>query len=178
MFTALKTEKPQFLLLSGGGNDIIGEEVKELLLDKISLKGIREGEKPERFLNAEFKVKINRLGDIYRRVFERVQIEHPDVHIICHGYDYILPNQDEGWFGVHVKNKIKRRGDQKALADYLIDAFNKKMKAVAKPFPNVHFLDNRKTVRKHLWYDEIHPNSTGFFDVALKFEKKLNELRK
>ena len=178
VFKALDNEKPQFLLLSGGGNDIIGEEVKELLAENISENDFPEGEQPERFLNAAFPKKINRLAEIYTMIFERVKKSHPQVQVICHGYDYILPNPNSGWFGPHVKNKIKKRGNQKALADFLIDTFNNKMIETVKPYPNVHFLDNRSTVEDFLWHDEIHPNSRGFFDVALKFHKKLNELRK
>ena len=110
-------------------------------------------------------------------IFERIKIDYPNLQVICHGYDHIIPNPKKGWFAQHVKNKIKRPGDQKALADYLIDSFNDEVKKVTEFYPNVHFLDNRNTVRPHLWKDEIHPNSTGFLDVALKFHKKINELR-
>ena len=177
LFSALATEQADFLLLSGGGNDILGPEIKELLADDIDEDAAPEGAQPERFLNEQFKDKMERLSDIYRRIFERVQSDHPQVQVICHGYDYILPNPKTGWFGVHLKDKVKRRGDQKALADLLIDRFNEKMIETAKSFPNVHFLDNRNTVKEFLWHDEIHPNTKGFFDVALKFHQKLNELR-
>lgn len=176
LFKVLEEEQPQFLLLSGGGNDILGEAVKKLIADHIS-EDEPEGKNAGRFLNEKFDHKIEQICKIYKTIFDRIKKDYPDLQVICHGYDYILPNPEKGWFAKHIKDKIKRPGDQKALADFLIDSFNDEVIKVANIYPNVHFLDNRNVVRPHLWQDEIHPNSTGFLDVALKFHQKINELR-
>ena len=56
----------------------------------------------------------------------------------------------------------------------IIDQFCGQMAALAKQYDNVVFVDVRNTVRKDYWHDEIHPNSAGFQQVALKFIHQIN----
>jgi len=170
---ALVTEQPKIFLLSGGGNDILGKQIKKFLVEEIET-----GADPQSFLNEDFFREIKDLGDIYRQVFEEVRDDFPGMQILCHGYDYILPDPEKGWFGKYAGSKIKEKGDLKKLADFLIDHFNERLAAVAEPYDHVHFIDLRGVVgtKKDLWHDEIHPNSNGFGIAAKKFTEKIHQI--
>jgi hypothetical protein len=49
------------------------------------------------------------------------------------------------------------------------------MLGLAAQYPNVVFVDVRDTVRDDYWADEIHPNTDGFQQVALKFIDKITD---
>jgi hypothetical protein len=166
---AIVNEQPQFFLMSGGGNDILGKNIMDFIVEDIP-----DWDSAEELLNEAFFEKVETLGDIYRDVFTEIQESFPNLKILCHGYDYIYPDPEEGWYGRYAGKKIKELAHLKLLADFLIDHFNAKLSAVASEFERVHYLDLRGLNRdKKLWYDEIHPNSDGFKDIAEKFRKKI-----
>ncbi len=169
---AIDKEKPRFFLMSGGGNDILGKNIEAFLLENIVA-----WDDPKIVLSDAFFEKVEKLGGLYRQVFEEIKESFPGLKILCHGYDYIDPDPEEGWFGRYAGKKIEKKDDLKRLADFLINHFNETLAAVAKDFDHVHYLDLRGMVShdKKLWFDEIHPNSTGFKDVAEKFRLKIRE---
>ena len=61
-----------------------------------------------------------------------------------------------------------------AVVQIVIDAFNNRMQVLSDEYDNAVFIDARGTVRKSQWYDEIHPDSYGFQQVALKFIAEIN----
>ncbi|MCB9082517.1 MAG: caspase family protein [Lewinellaceae bacterium] len=177
---ALALYRPEFLLLSGGGNDILGEQFKDYLRSDFATN-IKQGQQPERFLQPTCFKEIDALGDIYQTLLHGVLTDYPTLHILVHGYDYIIPLEStrEGWLGRYMIEKgIEHQADRKAVVDLIIDRFNTMLGRIAAKFPNVHYIDLRGTVRADLWWDEIHPNSQGFQDVAIKFQQKIDELRK
>lgn len=168
---AIIKEQPQFFLMSGGGNDILGKNIMDFLADDIS-----DWDNAEELLNESFFKKVEKLGELYREVFQEIKDSFPKLKILCHGYDYIYPDPEKGWYGRYAGKRIKETAHLKLLADFLIDHFNAKLSAVASEFAHVHYLDLRGLNRdKNLWYDEIHPNSDGFKDVAEKFRLKIKE---
>ena len=63
---------------------------------------------------------------------------------------------------------------QKAIIRTIIDEFSDQLAALAGRYENAVFVDMRGTVRKDHWHDEIHPDSPGFQQVALKFIDQIN----
>lgn len=173
----LKNEKPRIFLISGGGNDILGENFRTYLQDAFDPGDI--GIKPERFLKDEFNKELTSIGEIYRALFRRM--ENEDLHFIIHGYDYVIPLNDlkKGWLGRYmIEKKITAPGDHRSIVKWMIDRFNETISNVAKEFPKVHYLDLRNTIRADQWYDEIHPSSDGYQDLALKYHALIDKILK
>lgn len=171
---AIKDEGPRIFLLSGGGNDILGDSFRNYLLD--ATEGA-VGQQPERFLKNHFLRELESIGNIYKTVFEK--LKNVDIDIIVHGYDYVIPLDvpDKGWVGRYMLEKnISHAEDRKALIHFMMDKFNETLSGIAAAYPRVHYLDLRTTVRDDQWFDEIHPTSDGFQDVALKYHALIQEL--
>ena len=171
-------QKPAFFLLSGGGNDILGTQFRTYLQDNPDMSA-PVGENPRRFLKDELFAELDSLRDIYQTVFSLLQTSHPGLHILVHGYDYIIPLSvtNKGWLGRYMIEKgIDRQEDRQAVISLILTEFNNRMKSVSAPFPAVSYINVLNTVRPNQWYDEIHPNGDGFQQVAMKFMKRINEV--
>lgn len=172
-----RTEKPVIFLLSGGGNDILGESFRTYLNNITD--PLPPGENPERFLKDTLLKELDTIGNIYKALFKRM--ENENLHFIVHGYDYVIPLNDlkKGWLGRYMLEKeITDPKDHKAIVSWMIDRFNEKIAAVANDFPKVHYIDLRNTVREDHWYDEIHPSSDGYQDLALKYHAVIDKILK
>ncbi len=182
---AIAQVKPDFFLLSGGGNDILGEAFADFIRDTPadSLTG------PQRYLTDGFAPGLEAVGERYKRILRLVQQGYPKVKILVHGYDYVIPvdgtPQDTrtSWLGkVLIEKGVVEQTDREAIVRYLLDAFNEQLRQIAGEYPNVTYLDLRGTVRRtgqvsDYWYDEIHPNDKGFLSVATRFVEQINRLK-
>ncbi len=178
-------KRPRAILLSGGGNDIAGDEFAILLNHAASTlpafnEDIVRGVVDVRLKEAYASI-ISGLTAIAKSYLGK------PIPIITHGYDYPIPDGRGfmgGWWklpGPWLKPGFQRKGhDNQAknavLIMQLIDRFNAMLSTVtALPeFAHVHYLDLRGTLnhdatyKKH-WANEMHPNETGFDLVTKKF---------
>ena len=182
----IQGQKPDFFLISGGGNDILGEQFQDFLrpAPDLSLPF------PDRYVLPSLKTALDALQDTYRKIFGKVRLADENVKIIVHGYDYILPidtvanPRQSSWLGKYmVARGMADQAEREALIHYILVEFNERLKAVAAEFPQVSYLDLRGTVprtdrREEYWFDEIHPNDKGFLGVSAKFVERINELQK
>jgi len=179
---------PRAILLSGGGNDIAGDEFAILLnhatsslppLNKDILRGVID----VRLMNAYARI-ISGLTSIAQSYLGRT------IPIITHGYDYALPDGRGflGGFWILPGPWLEPGFRKKGYGDFvtnagvvkdLIDRFNAMLKSVsAMPgFSHVHYLNLRDTLLsspkdtkyKKEWANELHPNGDGFSKVTAKF---------
>jgi hypothetical protein len=178
MVSKCKTWKFQLILISAGGNDLIGNEGWFFG----SLIKSASGSDPRPYLN------MSRLARKLDEVFEafdqliRIRDQHQmGVPIVVHGYDYAIP-QPKGaelftlrlkgpWMWEHVKHL----GDNLrcGIARVLMDELNDRMQRFADTRANFHYVDARNSVRPETgpfgWLDEIHPAGVGFHAVAKHF---------
>jgi lysophospholipase L1-like esterase len=176
--TEIATVKPVIFLLSGGGNDILGESMRDFLVK--NAPAAAPGTQPERFLNEKFEAALSNLEELYRTVFVLLKQQSPDLHIIVHGYDYPIPNpvnSKKGWLGPYLDEfDIKDPADRSAISHYMMDSFNQRLLATSGPFEKVHYLDLRNIVQPGEWHDEIHPTDEGYQRVSLRFLQKIASL--
>ncbi len=173
---AIEKLQPQFLLLSGGGNDILGEKFKDFLANNVQQE--KAERQPELFMTKSFYEELEKLSQIYESIFSHNKARHPNLKIICHGYDYIIPLNatNKGWLGRYMIAKgIQKQSTRENLIRKLIDMFNEKLRTAAKKYDNAFYVDLRTTVKRNQWYDEIHPNSNGFQDVAVKIMRVIDQ---
>ena len=86
----------------------------------------------------------------------------PDAAVICHGYDYTVPN-DGKWLGkpmarLGIANKVL----QKAIAHEMVDRLNTRLLNLANQSPRVSYVNCRGTVGDRRWHDELHPTDAGY----------------
>ncbi len=171
----VKKLNPKYVLISGGGNDIIGSDIQQFLKNDVT-----NAIKPSDYLNNQFKTQIKKLGDYYIYFFTELN-KHKSVNkIIVHGYDYIRADHAKivskgGWLNKYLENAgIKDYKEREKLIKFLIDEFNNILIKVSNDFDNVTYLDLRGLINKDEWFDEIHPTDEGYKKVADKFIQELN----
>ncbi len=172
---AIEEENPKFFAFSGGGNDLMGGHFDDYLnqySDDVN------GEGPARFLNQRFYDKVDQMMKIYNSIFEEIKKNFPNVTILVHGYDYVIPKDKKKgrWLGKFMEEKgITTQEDKQGIIKVLIDTFNDRLGALSKNYDNVEYIDLRGVVNEYQWYDEIHPDNLGFEQVALKFIDRINK---
>jgi lysophospholipase L1-like esterase len=183
---------PKAILLSGGGNDIAGDEFAMLLNHASSaIAGLNEdvvnGVIDQRIRTAYVTI-LSAITSISK---ERLKKPLP---ILVHGYDYAVPDGRGfmgGWGflpGPWLEPGFREKGfhrltECKELTKKLIDRFNKMLKEVCslQEFGHVKFVDLRRTLSsgpkyKKFWANELHPTHDGFRLVTDRFAKKINSL--
>jgi N-acetyl-anhydromuramyl-L-alanine amidase AmpD len=172
---AIEDKEPTFFLISGGGNDVLGEQFRNHIKKGPHPTGLP----PQAYIEPSLIKELDSLKKVYRKMFSELFAVRADIHVLCHGYDYIIPLETtkKGWLGRYMIEKgMTSQVDRKAVLAYIIDEFNTRLKDVAAEFTNVHYIDERKAVKDDQWYDEIHPNKFGFQTVAGRFMEKINNL--
>jgi len=176
--------RPRAILLSGGGNDVAGDEFAILLNHAMSgIAGLND--------SIVTGVIDQRVRDAYITILSAIteickaHLGQP-VPIVLHGYDYPVPD-GRGFLGgggplpgPWLEPGFRRKGYQdmtlrKQLCVKLIDRFNAMLAGLAgkPPFAHVKFVDLRKTLPtgptyKEWWGNELHPTAKGYEAVARK----------
>ena len=180
--------KPRAILLSGGGNDIAGEEFGMLLNHASSPVGglnesIVKGVIDERISLAYVEI-ISRVT----RVCElRIGARTP---ILIHGYDYPVPDGRGffgGWWflpGPWLEPGFREKGfgvlqERILITKTLIDRFNSMLQSLVsmQDFEHVRYVNLRNTLAVSDdsdeygpdWANELHPTPRGFEKVTDKF---------
>lgn len=185
--------KPQAILLSGGGNDVAGDEFAILLNHATSsIAGLND--------SVVTGVIDQRVRDAYVTILGAItaicegQIGER-VPIVVHGYDYPVPDGRGflgGWGplpGPWLEPGLRRKGYEamavrRRICVDLIDRFNEMLSHLVgeAPFAHVRYLDLRNTLAtganyENWWANELHPTARGFEKVTKKFARIVEELR-
>ena len=178
--------QPRAILLSGGGNDIAGDEFAMLLNHAASglpvlNENIVAGVIDQRVKFAMVSV-ISALTTLSRRHFGRT------IPIVIHGYGHAVPDGrgylGGGWIlpGPWLKPGFIQKGygtlrDNVGVLVALIDRFNAMLQTIpgGTDLSHVSYLDLRPTLTndsaryKSSWGDELHPTKPGFELVAKQY---------
>lgn len=171
------------LILSGGGNDIVGNNLVSLLNDFDPT-----GNAAMHLNEPEVSRKFDEITAGYRNIFTRVHTKFPDLPILLHGYDYAIPRPNQGlrlppldgWLGDPMRARNIPDGPLQAdIIRILIDRINTLFSGFDENHPGgvprVRFVDNRGTIGTS-WHDELHPLDDGFARVADNFRNVLNTI--
>jgi hypothetical protein len=165
---AIAAEQPDFFILSGGGNDLVGDGNLSLLLRQYD-----PSLAPEEYPNAKFETFERRIETLYNRIFDNVAQRFPQVRVVCHGYDFAIPANGK-WLGKPMaQNGIVDSELQAAIVREIMNRFSELMIRITRSRPRVHFVDCRRAVPPEEWYDELHPTDLGFRRVAERFRQVL-----
>ena len=175
---SIQMEEPEFLLLSAGGNDILGEKMIHFLEDVIEIDD--PGVDPQRFLKNNYAIEIKVLHERLKGILTRANEISPKMKIIIHGYDYAIPSDSEkkGWAGRYMIEKgIDHPKDKMALMKLMIDQYNEMLESLAKDHDYLTYINLRNSVANDKWHDEIHPNREGFLVCAEQFKVVIEQLK-
>jgi hypothetical protein len=193
--------KPKAILISGGGDDIAGDEFGMLInnADLVPIAGWNNqiiGGVVDVRLAAAYRLMIASINSLCQKNLGRT------FPILVHGYDYPVPDGRGflGGAGFLPGPWLKPGFDEKLFNDInvttqmmvtIIGRFNAMLQnLVGQPgFQNVTYIDLRKTLSnslanyKDFWANEIHPNAGGVFGgqdgweaIAAKFQAVLATL--
>ncbi len=189
---AVEQVRPQAVLLSGGGNDIAGEEFFPLLNNALS-----KLDNPNALvLNGVMKETLQKgYRDTIDTLLAKAKKMGVCLPIFIHGYDYPWPdgravfafNIIGPWFHQAFNKKnfpFEKQHQEQLLTRFLImskviDAFNEMLAELAMAvYPGkVFHVDLRGTLKtRDRWANELHPNNDGFEDLAERFNFVLHQV--
>jgi len=191
---------PKAILLSGGGNDIAGEEFSVLLNHKQSALPALSEQVMAGLLDERLRWAIVTLAGAVTHLCDRSLGRI--VPILIHGYDYPVPD-GRGYLGGFwvlpgpwLAPGFQKKGyDDRHLRQRcdvmvtLIDRFNKVLAEIAggSGLEHVRHVDLRRVISqvpdgtayknyKTWWGNELHPTEKGFARVAERFDATLRGL--
>ncbi|MBB3167738.1 SGNH/GDSL hydrolase family protein [Simiduia aestuariiviva] len=168
-----------YLLFSGGGNDMVGRYDLDYLVRPFAPGLDRIGAVHEQRLQN----KLLQLRAVYEELIHRVEqfSRNPHTRIITHTYDYPIPSKrgyalfdvfpiGESW--IYPVFRSLGYSDRTLMADvvrYLLEQFRAMLQALAVEYPGRFVVvDTQGTLASNHWRNEIHPNSAGFKLIAQK----------
>lgn len=188
---ALITENPGFLLLSGGGNDILRSDEGGMENIIKPVDPAEPGRAAKDYLNDHYlNTLLPKLMGQFTLIFDHVKFHHPQCKILTHSYSYLQPRGDDyvekplrrplarGGIGINETDLpgVNHKQLMTKITREVIDEFHQRLIALAGQYANVHVVDCRDELEDSDWFDEGHPNSGGCHKIACLFEDKILEL--
>jgi hypothetical protein len=171
------------LVVSMGGNDVVGNELAEYVKTADEPQtpaavawGVVPPEVRDHIRLSSFDLALRYLVDDYRRVIGARDEAAPACEIVAHNYDYVWPDgRAFKLAGVKAGPWIKPQLDavglvgierQRVVSSWLIDQFTRVMQALVSQTPRMRLVDARGTLTRNQWANEIHPTEGGFRRLA------------
>lgn len=173
-----------YLLISAGGNDIVGKEILGFLND------FERGFTAKDCLNDDFHKKIDNIKENYRVALDYIGKNVRKCNVISHSYCYLKPEirgfkflivrLGDGWICRYLNQKGIPSDMHQEVVKEMLDNFHDMLLSLSCEFNNFHVVDFRSGVLDpgsyRDWADEMHPTSSGFKKLAKKFLDKVKEL--
>lgn len=165
---AVVQERPDVVLLSGGGNDVLGGSRLASILPPFEA-----GRPAGHYLGPDFDANLRKVLNDYELLITRLRAIKPDLRIVCHSYDHAIPANGR-WLGRPLaKIGIEDPQLQREIVRLIVDRFHDELTGMAARYPNMRLVDCRRVVQSHRWHDELHPNNEGFRAVAQLFDRAI-----
>ena len=179
---ALISEQADTFLFSGGGNDVLGGQGGiSRFLNLFDVDHAKPSDAAY-YIKPEFYQNLKLIVQNYESLIQRVQVRAPNVIMLGHGYDYVIPRSSGPWVGngmMFVGLDPTFQADLcQAIVRIMIDAFNNALAAFATSYSNYRYVDLRGAIGKKEWRDELHPTAAGAAKTAARFDAALRKLPK
>jgi lysophospholipase L1-like esterase len=181
--TFLKRYAFDLLIFSGGGNDIVDENLPAFLKRKTAAMTWRQCIRDDALAK-----RMQELAAAYSRLIGSRDELRPTCEIVTHSYDYPIPDgrPARGPFGLGSAGpwlkpalddaRITDPADAQAVVRHLIDTFHATLAGLVTPANKFHVVDMRGTLGPQgvrAWADEIHPSFPGFQALSEKWRARL-----
>ncbi|SNT73756.1 N-acetylmuramoyl-L-alanine amidase [Paracoccus seriniphilus] len=157
---AIGTTGARVMLLSGGGNDLLGDG---RLFDL--LRPYTPGASADDLLDmAALEAASQEILGYYNRILVDVAMNHPGVMIFGHGYDTPFPRKGKKHFGKPLEEAGIPLPVGRDVIRMIVEYFRERLMVLSDRMPNFRFVDLTDTVGEHpnSWFDELHPHDAGF----------------
>ncbi|MEM6385494.1 MAG: GDSL-type esterase/lipase family protein [Pseudomonadota bacterium] len=165
---AVLAEDPDAVLLSGGGNDLLGGGRLANVV-----KSFTPGEGAEEHITPAYDTTLATVIGHVRTVATRIAVAAPGTPMLIHTYDHAIPDNGR-WLGRPLASKgITNTGLQREIIEIMIDRWANALDALAAEpalSGKLTIVDCRNVVADDGWNDELHPDSVNYGKVADIFE--------
>lgn len=157
---------PDGFLLSGGGNDIVGEALARYLVPAVRAGATRRAARE--YLSSALDDKLAEMRDQYAGAFNRLLARRP-MKIFTHGYDLAPPLPGGTWLGA----PFGAAGIDPELGCEIVGQILRHVAGMhyglAERFKGQVFFVNCIGAVGDRWYDELHPTNEGFARITDRF---------
>lgn len=176
LVSAVKNTKAEIVALSGGGNELIGDDFPSVLTTGGQPKNAADFILADR-LQEKIAVVI---GGFERIINELIAVD-PNLQICAHSYDYPLPRQQKATFLGPVLSDLEIPDKfWIGICAHIIDRFDEALICLAQKYERNFFRVDLRGIAKDLssnWADEIHLGSETAMLAAdefiVQFENRL-----
>ncbi|MCL3882683.1 GDSL-type esterase/lipase family protein [Marivita sp. GX14005] len=165
---AVMAEAPDAVLLSGGGNDLVGGGNLAAIVRPFDPALDAAGH-----ITPALTAVLSAVIGHVRSIATAVSAAAPTTPVLIHTYDHAIPDNGK-WLGRPLASQgIVDRGLQREIVRILIDRWAEALAALAREpglAGTLHVVDCRGTVPEGGWHDELHPESGPYGTVAAKFQ--------
>jgi hypothetical protein len=168
-------KKWNVLLFSGGGDDIVGDQMV-LFLDRYD-----PTKPPEAVLSKRFDEVLDLVMAAYQDLVSLRNALSRDTLIVGHVYDYAWPDgKGACWQGPWLKPSLDYAGVppamQRAVVTEMLTRFATRLQSVAHHAGKFIVVPTQNTLtRENEWANELHPKDPGFGLIAEKFRDALQQ---
>ena len=170
-------KKWDVLLFSGGGDDIVGDQMVLFLS-----RGAYDPQHPERVLNGQFNKVLDLVMGAYQDLITLRDHLSPNTLIVSHVYDYAwATGKGACWLGPWLRPsldyaQVPRGDDQHKVMIAMLDRFETRLQQVANGTRNFVLVPTHGTLlTENEWANELHPKDPGFLALARKFQTVLQQ---
>ena len=170
--TTLRNLRPDFFILSAGGNDL----QQGLAAERSYVHRYDPTRDNEAYLTSEGQAGVDRMGKEYDAILREVTGEFSDLRILCHGYDYPRPLVGDGaYIGQHMRKLGIPDNQMEAIINPIVRLLNTTIETVASKYPKVKYLNLLGAAANSRWLDDMHPDREGFRALARIFMRAMSE---
>ncbi len=173
-----RNTKYDFLLFSGGGNDLVGEDTFYKWLNDYR-KGMQAGDIIN-YRTLGCALEFIEVG--YRELLLARRENSPNTHVLLHGYDFAWPN-GEGvcWLGPWLQPGLKQRkvpaNMRREVVRLFLLQFDALLQRIADSERDVYVVPTQGTLQQESqWANELHPKNGAFKLMARKFADLINAI--
>jgi len=171
------------ILLSYGGNDIVGPELAGFLRKGGGVQPDSPWPDVDLPVVVRTHVELKKFSDAMDLTFADITevVTHRDAHspesvIVAHTYDYAIPSGvpfklgplrlSGPWMQPSLAAAGVPANEREALVRWLLDRFTERLQAFAQAHAPFRVIDSRGTLGAGDWENEIHPVPDGFARIA------------
>lgn len=174
----LENHRPDVLLMSGGGNDIVGPELVGFLNPRSNPFDAQAA------VTQAFTDIVAKMQAAYHELIATRDAAAPNCLIVTHGYGDVIPDGRRTHYlgftaGPWMKPFLEIQGyrdpgEQRNVIRELLGRFNRMLDGLVGPkFVKVNLSG---AIQDDEWNDEIHPTRKGFEDAARVLHARLRQL--
>ncbi|HUQ37774.1 MAG TPA: SGNH/GDSL hydrolase family protein [Aestuariivirga sp.] len=160
---------PSFMLLSGGGNDLLGSGRLYVML-----KDFQAGMGAKDLIDGvQTAAAVSRVMYYFDLILDEMGASYP-MKVIIHGYDYPVPMNDI-WIEKPMRQRsiVDKKLQREVIREFM-DYYNDRLRETLGKHSNAKYVDVRNLVTDEAdWHDEIHPKSRGFEVIARKIRREI-----